>query len=131
MDFTDLLAAARAAAANAYCPYSKFAVGAALLAEDGRVFAGCNVENAAYGLTLCAERNAITTAVAAGCRRFQAIAIVGGTAASPAYPCGSCRQVLAEFCDAGFPVAVAPLSAAEGDGIVLRLGDLLPYNFSL
>ena len=131
MDCTSLIAAARAAAANAYCPYSKYRVGAAVLAEDGRVFAGCNVENAAYGLTLCAERNAVTTAVAAGCRRFRAIAIVGGTAASPAYPCGSCRQVLAEFCAADFPVAVAPLDPAEGDGVALKLADLLPYSFSL
>ena len=126
-----LLRAARAAAENAYCPYSKYRVGAALLSEDGRVFAGCNVENASYGLTLCAERNALVSAVAAGCRRFRAVAIVGGTAASPAYPCGACRQVLAEFCASGTPVAVAPLDPSEGDGSVHALGEFLPYGFSL
>lgn len=126
-----LLQAARSAAENAYCPYSHFRVGAALLAEDGRVFTGCNVENASYGLTLCAERNALTTAVAAGCRRFRAIAIVGGTASAPAYPCGACRQVLAEFCPPETPVAVAPLDPAEGDGTVRTLGEFLPYGFTL
>lgn len=130
-DIPSLVAAARDAATRSYSPYSRYPVGAALLAEDGRVFSGCNVENAAYGLTLCAERNAITTAVAAGCRRFRAIAIAGGTAASPAYPCGSCRQVLAEFCDADLPVAVAPLDPAEGHGTTVLLGDLLPFSFSL
>ena len=131
MDLPALVAAARDAATRSYSPYSRYPVGAALLAEDGRVFSGCNVENAAYGLTLCAERNAITTAVAAGCRRFRAIAIAGGTAAAPAYPCGSCRQVLAEFCDADLPVAVAPLDPAEGPGTTVRLGELLPFSFSL
>ena len=130
-DFNALVSAARDAATRSYSPYSKYAVGAALLTEDGRIFSGCNVENAAYGLTLCAERNAITTAVAAGCRRFLAIAIAGGTTSAPAYPCGSCRQVLAEFCTADLPVAVAPLDPAEGSGETIRLGDLLPYSFSL
>lgn len=126
-----LIDAARLAAAAAYCPYSHFSVGAAILASDGRIFSGCNVENAAYGLTLCAERNAITTAIAAGCRSFQAIAIVGGTDTALAYPCGSCRQVLAEFCPPTFPVAIAPLDPAHGEGIRLTLSDLLPYSFSL
>ena len=131
VDFPALVAAARGAAARAHCPYSRFAVGAALLAEDNTVIVGCNVENASYGLTLCAERNAIVAAVAAGHRRFRALAIAGGSADSPAYPCGACRQVMAEFCDASFPVAVAPLDPAAGDGVTLSLGELLPRTFSI
>ena len=83
------------ASAKAYAPYSKFKVGAALLAEDGRIFTGCNVENASYGLTNCAERTALFKAVSEGRREFAALAIVGGTARSPALPCGACRQALA------------------------------------
>src|SRR5579864_6622228 len=95
-DIQQLLRAARSASRQAYCPYSRFAVGAALLSADGRVFAGCNVENASYGLTICAERNAIFQAVAAGERRIQAIAIYTPTP-TPSAPCGACRQVLYEF----------------------------------
>lgn len=90
-----LIAAAEAAQKNAYCPYSHFPVGAAVLADDGKIYAGCNVENASYGLGLCAERNAVTTAVAKGRRAFKAVAIV----ARLAKPCGACRQVLIEFSD--------------------------------
>ena len=127
--FSSLVQAAREAAANAYCPYSRYHVGAALLAADGRVFRGCNVENASYGLTLCAERNAITTAIAEGCREFRALAIAGGTPDAPAFPCGACRQVLAEFCGPDFPVVVAALEG--GDPETIPLANLLPHSFQL
>ena len=91
-----LIAAAQEARLRAYCPYSGFAVGAALLGEDGEIYQGCNVENAAYPATNCAERTALFTAVAAGCRRFRAIAVVGGPQGQDAQeicpPCGLCRQ---------------------------------------
>ena len=92
----ELLEAAREAAGNAYSPYSKVRVGVALLAEDGRVFRGCNVENASYGLTICGERTAVVRAIAEGARRFTAIAI-SSSPAQPLPPCGACRQVLREF----------------------------------
>ncbi|MDP6556529.1 MAG: cytidine deaminase [Pirellulaceae bacterium] len=95
-DHSALILAAVAARKNAYATYSCFPVGAALLATDGRVFTGCNVENVSYGLTMCAERVAIGNAVAHGCQSFQAIAIATEGAASP---CGACLQVLAEFCE--------------------------------
>ncbi len=110
---------------NAYAPYSKFPVGAALLCGDGTVFTGCNVENAAYGSTICAERTALVKAVSQGRRDgFQAIAIVGG-GDTPCWPCGACRQMLAEFAP-GLRVI-----AAGGDGVLHRaaLDELLPHSF--
>ena len=96
-----LVAAAWSARDFAHAPYSKFHVGAALLAADGRIFTGCNVENLSFGLTICAERVAIGSAIAAGAREFLALAVVADTR-EPISPCGACRQVMAEFGD--FPV---------------------------
>ncbi len=97
----ELLAAARRARAAAYAPYSGFTVGAALLTEDGRIYSGCNVENAAYSPTLCAERVALGAAIAAGDRRFTALAVIGGHGEreEDCSPCGVCRQTLSEFSD--------------------------------
>ena len=96
IDWKALEKRAWAAREQAYAPYSKFAVGAALLAYSGEIFTGCNVENVSFGLTICAERIAVSTAVQAGCRQFAAIAVVADTEC-PVAPCGACRQFLAEF----------------------------------
>ena len=96
MDHSGLIRAAIAARGNAHSPYSGFAVGAALLCEDGSIFTGCNVENLSFGLTMCAERVALGSAVAAGNRKFRCIAIAADTV-EVLSPCGACRQVLAEF----------------------------------
>ena len=119
-----LLAAARDASGNAYAPYSRFPVGAAVLADDGRIFSGANIENASYGLTSCAERNAIFAAVFAGARRLVAVAIHTPTDA-PTAPCGACRQVIFEF----GPEAEV-LSCCAGDAISATTIDrLLPGAF--
>jgi cytidine deaminase len=125
IDWDALVAAATAARSHAHAPYSRFLVGAALLADDGRVFVGANCENAAYPLGLCAERGAISAAIAAGARRFLACAIVtsGPGAASP---CGGCRQVLAEFAPS-FPVRSVAL---DGSGVLVSsVAELLPFAF--
>lgn len=108
----DLLVRAREARAHAYAPYSRFPVGAALLAADGRVFTGCNVENASFGLTNCAERVAIGKAVSEGAHHFVAIAVTGPEDHAPCTPCGACRQVLSEFGPA-MPVII-PSPGPEG-----------------
>lgn len=121
---TRLIEAARRARAHAHAPYSQFAVGAALEAVDGAVFVGCNVENASFGLTLCAERIAVGAAVAAGHREFRRIVVVTDAKASP---CGACRQVLAEFGD-------LEVVMADPEGRVVgrhRLDVLLPDQFRL
>jgi cytidine deaminase len=120
-----LIHAARLAAQRAYCPYSDFRVGAALLTEDGSLFSGCNVENASYGLTICAERNAVFQMTAAGQRRIAALVIYTPTAA-PTTPCGACRQVLREFADDSLPI----LSICDTDQQLSNtLGELLPNSF--
>jgi cytidine deaminase len=118
-----LISAARTAQARAYAPYSNFRVGAALESYDGAVFSGCNVENASYGLTICAERAAICAAVSAGVTRFRR-AVVVSDVDPPAAPCGACRQVLAEF---GLDL---PIDGVGSRGTVRwRLSDLLPVAF--
>ncbi len=112
---------------HAYAPYSGYPVGAALLDEQGRIFTGVNVENASYGLTICAERVALGAAVAAGARRLRAIAIASARPPAPV-PCGACRQALAEFADADMPVYVLP---PKGRARQFALGDLLPHGFRL
>jgi cytidine deaminase len=125
----DLLALACDARDRAYAPYSTFKVGAALLTHDGRPFQGCNVENAAYGLCNCAERTALFSAVAAGCQPgdFAALAVVTDTD-GVASPCGACRQVMAELCDAQMPVLLANL---RGDMSETTVDALLPGAFKL
>ena len=126
---TALVAAARTARAAAYAPYSHFAVGAALLTDDGRVFSGCNVENASYGLTICAERVAVGNMVAAGGGRILAVAVVAASpAGAPVAPCGACRQVLAEF-GLQARVLLAPPDPA-GPWFTTTVADLLPHTFS-
>lgn len=121
-----LLAVARQAAAAAYVPYSSFPVGAAVLTTEGIVITGCNVENASYGLTVCAERVAVWTAVAAGHRRVRAVAVAASKAAGTT-PCGACRQVLREFAPAADDLVVVLDGATGPEQIVL--GDLLPRSF--
>jgi cytidine deaminase len=122
-----LIAAARAVRRNAHAPYSRFRVGAAVWDESDRVHTGCNVENASYGLTVCAERNAIAAAIGAGAKHIRAIAVASPTR-PPATPCGACRQVLAEFGDAHTLVVLAPPTGTATDR---RLGALLPESFGL
>lgn len=124
-----LLEAAAKAARKAYAPYSNYKVGAALLCADGKVFTGCNVENASYGLTVCAERTAVFSAIIAGRRDFVAMAVVADGDRMP-YPCGACRQVLAEFCREEFSVYIAKADALK-DYEVVCLAELLPHQFKL
>ncbi|HMO50216.1 MAG TPA: cytidine deaminase [Kiritimatiellia bacterium] len=123
-----MIEAAIEVAARAYAPYSKFHVGAALLTHDGEIIVGCNVENASYGLTICAERNAIFAAVARNIRTFRAVAIVADGEVMP-FPCGACRQVLSEFCGPATPVYVASISK-PGEIKALTMGELLPHAFA-
>jgi cytidine deaminase len=120
---TELIALAKEARDRAYAPYSRFRVGAALRTASGRLYSGCNVESASYGLSVCAERVAIFKAVAEGEREFEALAVVSETLASP---CGACRQVLAEF-GLGTKVIIADLDAGMQ---VFTVGDLLPAAFT-
>lgn len=128
MDERTLIRKAFAARENSYSPYSKFRVGAALLCGDGCVYTGCNIENRAYGPTNCAERTAFFKAVSEGEREFLAIAIVGGSDIPVwCYPCGVCRQVMAEFCDPEQFRIICALS--EDEYKIYTLGELLPKMF--
>jgi cytidine deaminase len=122
-----LLQAARTARDQAHAPYSDFRVGAALYCADGHIYSGCNVENASYGLTVCAERHAVAAMVAGGGRRIEALLVISPTP-SPITPCGACRQVIAEFAAADMPI----LMAADPEVIhTMTLGELLPAGFRL
>lgn len=123
MDAKELMKIARKARQNAYAPYSHFAVGAALLTESDRVYTGCNIENASYGLTCCAERNAIFSAVGAGERRFKMLAVAADSP-EPVAPCGACRQVIAEF---GIPLVV--MGNLKEKTKTMTAEELLPYGF--
>jgi len=124
-----LLQAAAKAARQSYSPYSHFPVGAALVTLAGEVFVGCNVENASFGLTMCAERVTVLKAVSAGKRKFAALAVVGGCGKT-VRPCGACLQVLSEFCEPDFPIILAPLNTVKKFEVFL-LGELLPQAFEL
>ncbi len=131
MDKKELVKEALAAREFAYTPYSKFNVGAALFCKNGRVFRGCNIESASYTPTNCAERTAFFKAVSEGEREFSAIAIVGGPAGAPpadfCYPCGVCRQVMAEFCGRDFKVYIAK---SESEIREYSLDEIIPFAFT-
>ena len=130
MDRTELIRLALEAREMAYVPYSHYMVGAALLTKAGKVYKGCNIENASYTPTNCAERTAFFKAVSEGERGFAAIAIVGGYAGAPkdyAYPCGVCRQVMMEFCDPETFRIILAKSREEYE--IFTLKELLPLGF--
>lgn len=127
--YSELIKKAEEARNNAYAPYSKFTVGAALLTKNGKIYTGCNIENAAYSPTNCAERTAFFKAVSDGERNFQAIAIVGGKEKQEDVfcpPCGVCRQVMLEFCDADFKVILKENNQQK----VYSLSELIPASFT-
>lgn len=132
MKMQELIKKAFEAQQKAYAPYSGFQVGAALLCEDGAIYGGCNIENASYGASNCAERTAFFRAVFDGKRKFQAIAIVGKPVKAESFdycaPCGICRQVMAEFCDPESFEIILPRT--ETDFKVFKLKELLPLSFT-
>ena len=121
----ELYNAAVKARENSYSPYSNFAVGAAVRTADGKIYQGCNIENGSYGLTVCAERNAIFAAVCAGERHLAEICVVADTS-GPVSPCGACRQVMSEF-----KINRIILANLKGDVKVMTLEEILPYGFEL
>jgi len=121
-----LVAASIAAMAHAYAPYSNFKVGAAVLGASGRIYSGCNVENASYGLSICAERVSIFKAVSEGEREIRAIAIANSSG-KPAFPCGACRQVMAEFASDGMDIYLVSDEGVDK----YTLAELLPHAFRL
>lgn len=121
-----LLKLAAEARAHSYSPYSHYGVGAALLTKDGKIYQGCNIENASYTPTICAERTAFFKAIFDGVREFEAIAVIG-TGETPAFPCGVCRQVMAEFCDSDFLIIT---SNKDGTKVIAEtLDQMLPNRF--
>ncbi len=127
MDYRELLEHAKEASKNSYSPYSKFAVGACLITTNDKIYSGCNFENSSFGMTICAERNAVGTAIADGERRIKAIAIYSPNQ-KHCYPCGACRQVLNEFkAEEGLDV----ITEGENDIEISKLADLLPEGFNL
>lgn len=126
MDMEKLIVESKKARDKAYVPYSEFPVGAALVAEDGTVYHGCNIENSAYSMTNCAERTAFFKAVSEGVHTFKALAVVADTE-GPVSPCGACRQVIAEFCKGSMPVYLTNL---KGDVLETTVAELLPGAFS-
>jgi len=125
MDSTRLFELATDAAQRSYSPYSKFRVGAALLCDDGTVVTGANVENRSYGLTICAERSALVSAIAQGKKGFSALAISCPDASYPVSPCGACRQVISEFVGADFPIR---FGGSDGRIVDTTMGELLPHD---
>ncbi|MBE6887252.1 MAG: cytidine deaminase [Ruminococcaceae bacterium] len=113
---------------NAYAPYSKFRVGAAVMGIDGNIYTGCNIENVSYGLTMCAERTAIYKMVSQGCTKFTAIAIAAGEKPTDSAPCGACRQVMGEFCH-DINKTLVVMASATGEYIEETLAGILPYPF--
>ena len=124
LEIQNLMERAIKARENSYSPYSHFAVGAALLCEDGTIFEGCNIENASYGLTNCAERTAIFKAVSEGHTKFKALAVVADTE-GPCAPCGACRQVMAEF-----KIPLIIMGNLMGNIKIVTIEELLPFSFS-
>ncbi len=126
METRDLIEQARSAREKAYAPYSNFKVGAALLTRDGRVFTGCNIENAAYGDAICAEKVAIIKAISEGSCDFSELVVVADSK-EPSSPCGSCRQILFEF----NPDLLVTMVNLEGDTMAMTVKELMPYGFAL
>lgn len=126
VDKNTLLEQSKIARERAYAPYSKFPVGAALLGEDGKIYHGCNIENAGYSMANCAERTAFFKAISDGVTKFKAIAVVADTD-GPCAPCGACRQVMSEFCAPDMPVYLTNL---KGDVQETTVGELIPFAFS-
>ena len=127
MDYQNLMDRAKEVSKNAYIPYSKFPVGACVLTENENIYTGCNFENASFGLTICAERNAIGTAIACGERKIKAIAIYSPNS-DDCFTCGACRQVIYEFQP---EYGVDVITEVNGELKVYKLNDLLPHGFDL
>ena len=123
---SELIKKAMSARENAYAPYSRFKVGAALLCEDGSIFTGFNIENKSYPATMCAERTALYSAIGQGHKKFKAIAVIGSSP-EPCYPCGICRQVFSEFCDGEF---IFYICSEDGSCVEKTFDEILPYTFS-